>query len=696
MRVIALRWQTTNAAARAAAAAEAHFKEHPDERIHMDEVSRDLHSARTMGLLTMLRTRQARIADRVQPNIKIPPQSDAIASYIPPYPTPEGLTMLNGFHNGGDIILPNPLPAQMSMRPKSPADHLAMERLIADEQRKGWVVVLPRKETEQLCAAASLSCLLSPSFISKKTDVEPAKEEMGRRTDDYSISGMNTPTKRKQLASITGPYDDPTEVDVCQLIVDAMETYPGQEIFLLKTDYTSYFRRFPINVRHALLLAIHLVINGQEYMVIPLFGPFGLQDSNAVALCATEAMHAINAQYHMRLHGRVLQTTFLDDTISASPAPVLRTILSWNISTADAVIGPNGTALKKTFIDRHMAILGFQYSCIDNTVGITAIWYEKLISTIFDDLPTNPKRGDRVRLRIVQSVAAHMLRTARLASSMMPFSRALYRNIRGVIDHDHAVIYLTDRSVTDILQWRRFLHACFLDARPLRVSIKIPILNKRRRNESQAAFWTRQSNAAHDIVHVDACTKRPELLPRDCWGVGWVAKPNAIPTADTPVPAGAVDLPVTHTPTAYGVYDIDRLDIDDLPIKQKDQINVYEFLAALIALTAIALQGRPAYVPEGAKWHVHLWTDNTSALAWLTSYKSSHPLIIHLLHVFSALQEKYDMMVTMGHIKGTVNVWADAASRGFQTPEGSLCLQQLSHLEPQTTLPGWWQQMQQI
>ena len=79
-----------------------------------------------------------------------------------------------------------------------------------------------------------------------------------------------------------------------------------------------------------------MVINGQEFMAIPLFGPFGLQDSNAVALCATEAMHAINVQHHLRLHGRVLQTTFLDDTIAASPAPVLRTILSWNITTADA------------------------------------------------------------------------------------------------------------------------------------------------------------------------------------------------------------------------------------------------------------------------------------------------------------------------------------------------------------------------
>ena len=641
----------------------------------------------------MLRGRQKRNRDIVQPAIVIPPMTESV-EYIPPYPSKAGMVMLNGFHCGGDVVLPDPLPPQMVMRPKSSADHLAMERLIADEYRKGWVIVLPRRETIHLCAEAAIHCLSSPSFISRKTDTDPVKEEMGRRTDDYTISGLNTPVKRKQLSAITGPYDDPTEVDICQIIMDATEIYPGEPIALLKTDYSSYFRRFPINVQHALLLAIHLVIEDVDYMAIPLFGPFGLQDSNAVALCATEAMHAINVAHHLRLHGKVLQTTFLDDTVSAAPPSVLHTILAFNIDTANKVIGPNGTATKKTFIDQIMVVLGFQYDCTRMMISITPTWYEKLLSAIFDELPVEPKKGDRVRLRVIQRVAAHMLRTARLTTSMLSFSRALYRNIRGVADHDHAVVHLTERSVVDILQWRRFLRGCFVDARPLRVSITIPILMKRRRGESREEFWSRQASAAHDIVHVDACTNRPELLPRDCWGAGWVARPNTTPTM--PIPASVDDLPVLNTITAYGAYDIDRLDLGGLPVKFKDQINVYEFLASLIAIMALALQGRPAYVPPGTKWHIHIWTDNTSALAWLTSHKSAHPLIIHLLHIFSSMQEQYDVMVTMGHIKGENNVQADAASRGFHTPAGSRCLQELSHLTPHTALPRWWQQMQQV
>ena len=694
----ARRWQSANAASRAAAAAGPYFEAHPDQRIRLDKVQQDLELARSIGLLQMLRRRQLRNKDCVQPSIAVPPPSAASSTYVPPYPTPSGMIMLNGFHDGGDVTLPVPLPRQLPLRRKSDADHLAMERLISDELGKGWIVVLPRAETEQLCAAEGIPCLSSPSFISKKTDVDPLKEEMGRRTDDYTISGMNTPTKRLQLAAITGPYDDPTEVDICQIILDAMDRYPGQEIFLLKTDYAAYFRRFPINIAHTLLLAIHLIIDGKDYMAIPLFGPFGLQDSNAVALCATKAMHAINADHHMRLHGVILQTTFLDDTVAASPEPVLRAILGFNVETSNRVIGPNGTALKKTFIQRNMVVLGFQYDCEALTIGLTSVWYEKLLS-VFDELPGSPRVGDRVRLRLVQSVAAHILRTARLATSMMSFSRALYRNIRGVVDHDHAVVYLTDRSVDDIPQWRRFLEFAFYDARPLRVSIRIPILMKRRRDETQVEFWSRQAAAAHDILHVDACTTRPDLHPRDCWGAGWVAQPNVLTTyGATPVTAGTDDLPVISAIKAYGVYEIDRLEthVQDLSIKDKDQINVYEFLAALIALTAIALQGRPAYVPQGQKWHVHLWTDNTSALSWLTSYKTSHPLIIHLLHVFAALQEKYNMIVTMGHIKGAINVLADNASRGFQTPTGSQAFTQLCHLQPHSQLPEWWSQMRQV
>ena len=235
-----------------------------------------------------------------------------------------------------------------------------------------------------------------------------------------------------------------------------------------------------------------------------------------------------------------------------------------------------------------------------------------------------------------------------------------------------------------------------MDARPLTVPITMPILMKRRRGESKEAFWTRQASAAHDIVHVDACTHRPDLLPRDCWGAGWIARPN-INTITIPITAGAEDLPVPDAEQeAYGAYDIERLDFGGLPVKFKDQINVYEFLASLIAITALALQGRPTYVPEGTKWHVHIWTDNTSALSWLTSYKSAHPLIIRLLHTFSSVQEQHNMVVTSGYVKGTVNRQADAASRGFHTPCGFQLLQQLSHLTPHSALPEWWQQMLQV
>ena len=657
----------------------------------------------------MLQGRQRQNKEVVQRNITVPPFLPH-TTYTPPYPTVSGLDLLHSFHDGGDILLPDPFPQPIRIRPKSDADHLAMERLIADEYRKGWVVVLPKHETEQLCRDQALRSAISPSFISRKTDSDPVKEEMGRRTDDYSVSGMNTPAKRRQLAHITGPYDDPSEADICQIILDAVDTYPGQPVWLLKSDYPSYFRRFPIKVEHALMLAIHLIISGVEYMVIPLFGPFGLQDSNAVAKCATEAMHAMNVQYHMQLHGKVLQTTFLDDTVAASPHAVLHRILSWITTTANNVIGPNGIATKKTFIDRIMVVLGFQYNCNDMTISITTTWYEKLVSVLFDDLPVNPATGDKVLLRVIQRVAAHMLRTARLTTSMLSYSRALYRNIRGVVDHDYAVVYLTERSVVDILTWRQFVLHCFYDANALRVPITIPVLVTRRRGESKEDFWSRQAASAHNILHVDACTNRPELLPRDCWGAGWISSPShkgaadaqPIPASDKdspshkgaadaqPIPASDKELPILPTPTAYGAYEIDRLDIGGLPIKLKDQINIYEFLAALIALTALSLQGRPDYVPEGEKWHVHIWTDNTSALAWLTSHKSSHPLIIHLLHIFSSIQERYNMLVTMGHIPGKINTLADAASRGFQTPEGYQSFQKLCHLVPHTQLPEWW------
>ena len=144
--------------------------------------------------------------------------------------------------------------------------------------------------------------------------------------------------------------------------------------------------------------------------------------------------------------------------------------------------------------------------------------------------------------------------------------------------------------------------------------------------------------------------------------------------------------------TCYGEYVLARLSLylDPESFGDIDQINVLEFLIALVAIDELARRGRPSHLSPSDLWHVHCWTDNTVALSWLTKHKSTHPLVLYLLHVYTRIQVDNHMLVTMGHIPGVRNFVADALSRQYQTAAGPDVKAMLNHLTPHNTLPVWW------
>ncbi len=50
--------------------------------------------------------------------------------------------------------------------------------------------------------------------------------------------------------------------------------------------------------------------------------------------------------------------------------------------------------------------------------------------------------------------------------------------------------------------------------------------------------------------------------------------------------------------------------------------------------------------------------------------RSHHPLHLYLLQVVTFLKVACNVTVTMGHVPGVVNIYADAASRKFKLPNG--------------------------
>jgi hypothetical protein len=54
----------------------------------------------------------------------------------------------------------------------------------------------------------------------------------------------------------------------------------------------------------------------------------------------------------------------------------------------------------------------------------------------------------------------------------------------------------------------------------------------------------------------------------------------------------------------------------------------------------------------------------------MTKHRAAHPLHLFLLQVFSHLQLIAGILVTISHLPGKVNIYADATSRSFLVPNG--------------------------
>jgi hypothetical protein len=105
-------------------------------------------------------------------------------------------------------------------------------------------------------------------------------------------------------------------------------------------------------------------------------------------------------------------------------------------------------------------------------------------------------------------------------------------------------------------------------------------------------------------------------------------------------------------------------------------INLLEAIAVIVGLIALIQHmlrsPRPLYpvACERPFVHVHLWSDNTSAMWWLTLNRTSSPFHAALFQMFAQVQLLSGVVVTLGYVRGEDNFLADASSRNYIVADG--------------------------
>ena len=435
----------------------------------------------------------------------------------------------------------------------------------------------------------------------------------------------------------------------------------------MRMDIDGAYRRIRIRVEQVTLMALvfHLIIAGipTPMVQLPLAAQFGSQDSNYIYQMVSDESNQQALGRSLSRFNAQLGSVYIDDSSTFAPPWYLDIEQIAHTRTSEDLVGTDPVAPAKTLRGSVVDQLGVSYDCRVRTAAICSTFcLLKLINISFNEIPETPICGSKTSIHQLQRLGSYVIRAANFMTALLPFSRGFHANIQHVVPDPsdsraiyHGSVSLSSRSLHDIQMWRLVLRTSWTDTRWLQNPCRYPLLLRRLPLEDDTARALRQEHATQFVGFADGCTTGSGIgiySPGLFWG------------------STSMHHITTFVNNTGSVTPLD--------------INLIEFTAAVI-LTAVLLSHIRA--TDIVCDHIHLWTDNTACRSWMTKHRAAHPLHLFLLQVFSHLQLITGILVTIGHLPGKVNIYADATSRSFLVPNGPEIRAFLAPLEQVSCAP---------
>jgi hypothetical protein len=578
---------------------------------------------------------------------------------IPPLLDPGPFTELfEGLAMGGEVLRSPPswVPNRgVGVRPypTSFAPTSAIQYHVAKDQRFGRVVVLPLAVVQKACADDRLDLHTSPAFIAPKRN-----NDFGRLVINFSASGPNSDEKPALLAAKYGSIQLPSVGIFARLLRGVQRRFPNDHIFIVKTDFDSWYKRLALAVDSMPLLAFMVGdLNGVPHVAIPIVEQFGVQEASFHADYGSRLIHQHMANWSMQRYGIVTGSIYTDDGVYFTPPrevePHRNAIGSFAINVAGAEI----LQRKKDVLAEVAEVLGYVFNVPFDLLYVSPSAFLKLLAIFFHEIPLDIQPGFLLAIRLYQRVSSLAIRASECIPTLKWFVKSFSMNLRGV--HASATTApLSPQAYTDILMWRHILWLAVVqsDASFLGTSIDTAIWLLRDPSESKLARALRHESTADYIIHVDACKDSRRI------GIG-----STFRTQQNRVICGWQSFSFSD----FSHYWVDGV-LCDVPI------NLLECFAFVSAIVSFVTDILPAFVSPRVV-QVHVWSDNTSTLAWVSKCRAMSPTHAFLLQVLGHVTLRSNIRLTSGHIPGIENDFADATSREFDCPNGAAILFQLQH-----------------
>jgi hypothetical protein len=425
---------------------------------------------------------------------------------------------------------------------------------------------------------------------------------------------------------------------------------------------------------------------GRRVAAIPFTNRWGDQTANYAWQVLSDMFLHLSRTRTSALHYPHLTHMYTDDFFGFGSLAWAHDELDQFTADLHTRFGPDAIASHKNLFGPQITILGWLFDCDAATLSLTERSFLKLVCLFFVEVPSHLDTSTTLPLRTLQRLSSYALRYSDAIRSILFASRGFSQNLQHLPSHSNPTtpVKLTVRSIHDIQTWRALLALCVTDTSFMTIPIAWPPLLTRlpserppqliklstesKRQFSQRislqqlpyahAYDQRMANSAHLVAYSDACTPDVESP-----GIGFIIPPN--PHISQSWFSSPYTLPLFYST------------LGDLT---EARINVYELIGILTLVYTVGIQRERTHGHSHTYFHLHVWTDSASSLWWCRKHRFDSPFHGFLLTLFSFLQVRFNMIVTLGHIKGDLNFLSDAASRRHLSPT--------THHNASTNLPS--------
>ena len=658
------------------------FREDPQgSSLDMRQVDQATRFANEHGLIALLRQklyeRKPHMVQCINPDTMIPPHDGGI--YNPPYPSQYALEAMRSFHKGIPILIDPSTLVPPSFRPRDVGLDLSAERAITKQVRLNTMVVLFHDDFVALCEKDFIRKHLSDNFGVRKDRKDP--KDIGRFIINFKKSGVNSPASKRFYERRDGSYDDFAAVMICILILEEIERFPEEDVFLCVCDIAACFTRIPVAPEDMPMLATHFMKDGRRMVAIPTGAPFGCGASNTTQKSLSEAIQATLRRIDIDDLGYNKGGIYIDDLISARIHRQILHFFRTRSATCNQFEGLDSISDEKSKFGQIVQVLGYLFNTIAKTISVSDSLIEKYIWAIFHLIPIDAIVGSSITLETAQIVTSYLHIFAMIVRPLQAHCKGLARATRAVEQKAHSIVYLSDDCMIDIIHHRSFASRWWNDCRCLSLPIALLPVLIAQHNESREELSIRQ-RAQADCLFIGDATGIS--LDGKTYGDGWVVVPPGTTNADI----GSIIIDYDHRiwPALF-----------EHPFKDKFlNIAILEMITTLRGLYAYLYGDKsPKRKPSDKPLHIHALTDNHVSYHRLLKNKASHSFVPYLLRFQSHLQQDCNVLITYGTISTTDNRFTDDLSRDFQTPSGPQSLLQIGALQPNRLCPPWLATLQQ-